>query len=80
MSLLLTLQIWQTVPWVDYLRTLMADRMNVLRVLIQRTIRMDQHFSVSIDTPVKLVIRIDSLVNTNLVGDDERWFRFAGNL
>lgn len=40
---------------------------------------MNQHLSISIDTPIKLVIGTFSFFNTDLVRHDEAWLGLAGN-
>ena len=40
---------------------------------LERPVRMQQNLGVPVDPPVELVIRIDRIVNVNLVAHDETW-------
>jgi len=45
----------------------------------EATIRMEQDLGVSIHSPVKLVVRFDGFVDTDLMADDEAWLGSSGD-
>ena len=40
---------------------------------------MQEDLGVSVDSPIKLVIRVSSVVESHIVRDDDRWFSLPSN-